>query len=304
MSSTRRVTFFLQCYNHERWVEQSIRSAAEQRADRTEVEIEVIDDGSTDGSRQVIERLASEIDFLYTPQTNIGLVPSLEEQLSRCDSDYICLQSTDDYWHPDKLAKQIEVMERNPEIPVCLTAALSVDSSGAPHPSRYQHFLRPPTDRIDFEALFTKQIDLCAASALIRRSALTGPPFFPAGTLLEDFYLWLELTRHHGEFTLLTEPLTYYRIHDSNLHHNMLPLMRDAVEILRLHDDHPLFPRAMRQQTSSFFSALADDDRLTALRFWREYPAWTRHTLKGVIKLILPRKATEFLKNRLVSYYS
>lgn len=288
MSSAKRVHFFLQCYNHRPWLEQSIETALQQRGDGAEVVVEVIDDGSTDGSRELLERLAERGGFTYLPQENRGLSASIIEQLNRCDADFVAFQATDDYWAPQKLERQLRYFEQHPELPALFSRALSVDEQGDPHPDRSQLFMRKVGERVSFEQIFSRQVGLCGASALIRREAISTPPPLQPETIAEDFALWLDITQQHGAVGVLDEPLAYYRIHGSNLHHNILPLAHDILQTLARYSDHPDYSAARNSWNSSYFSMLAVDDKREALRYLFHHPTLTADTLKGVLKLAIP----------------
>ncbi len=81
------VTVIIACYNHEKYIEQSISSVLEQTYGN--VELLVIDDGSTDDSVAVIKRLLTAHDFNFIEQANQGLSKTLNEAIRRAQGSLI-----------------------------------------------------------------------------------------------------------------------------------------------------------------------------------------------------------------------
>lgn len=110
------VSVIIPCYNAERYVEQAIRSIMQQTY--TALEIIVIDDGSVDGTPLVLQRLAAEDQRirLVAHRENKRLIFTLNEGLALARGRYIARMDADDIAIPDRIAAQVDVLERNPQI--------------------------------------------------------------------------------------------------------------------------------------------------------------------------------------------
>jgi glycosyltransferase involved in cell wall biosynthesis len=140
-----KVSILIPCYNAERWVGQAIESALAQTWPNKEVI--VVDDGSTDGSRAVIESFRDKIRYEFGP--NRGGNPCRNRLLELSSGEWIQFLDADDYLLPDKVAKQMEKMAEADVIygPVLLrteasnhaSEMLSIPDSGA---DLYEQWIR------------------------------------------------------------------------------------------------------------------------------------------------------------------
>ncbi len=288
------VSLLLQSYNHERFLGQSVGTALDQTWPHKE--IWVVDDGSTDGSDRVLSEWSVRSGFRYDRQANQGLIPTLNRMIFESRGEFIALQATDDFWHPDKTRRQVEFLLAHPEVDVCLTSTVCVDGEGNRLGSPSQSFLTPSKAGYGFEALFLGKTGIPCASALLRRSALEkfGPydPAYP----IEDLWLWLRLTRAGGTIAFLPEELTSYRLHGTNLHSKTAFMEREILRILACHADHPLYARALRRWKAAFFSQWALADKREALRRLPGSSLREDQTRKGLFKLLIPEAVWKLWK--------
>jgi len=100
------------------------------------IEVIVVDDGSADGCREILERLTSETPtgchrLLLISQPRQGPSVARNTGIARAHGEYIAFLDSDDLWHPEKLAWQLEAIERfNNSCAICVTDATVVDASG------------------------------------------------------------------------------------------------------------------------------------------------------------------------------
>ncbi len=281
------VSLLLQSYNHARFLERSVGSALEQTWSRKE--IWVVDDGSTDASDAILSEWSARAGFRYDRQANQGLIPTLNRMVSQSTGEFVALQATDDFWHPDKTRRQVEFLQAHPEVDVCLTATVCVDAEGRRLGRASQQFLSPSPAGYGFEALFTGKSAVPGASALIRRSALERHGPFDPAIPIEDLWLWLRITRAGGTIAFLPEELSYYRIHGGNLHAKTAFMEREILKILALHADHSAYPMALRRWQAAFFSEWTLSDKRIALERLRRISLREDQARKGLVKLFVPR---------------
>ncbi len=104
------VSVLIPCYNAERWVAQAIESALAQTW--REKEIIVVDDGSTDGSLEIIQRFGDRVRWESGPNRGGNVARSRLLELAR--GDWLQYLDADDYLLPDKVAKQMEFLSTHP----------------------------------------------------------------------------------------------------------------------------------------------------------------------------------------------
>ncbi len=119
------VSVLVCCYNAERFVEATIRSVINQTY--RNLEILVLDNGSSDGTVEILERIGREEPRLklYAGRENLGAYGGLNYLLERAGGNYIAIQDHDDIWHPDKVSRQVEFLEKNSAYVGCGTAIVN-----------------------------------------------------------------------------------------------------------------------------------------------------------------------------------
>jgi glycosyltransferase involved in cell wall biosynthesis len=119
------VSVLICSYNAEKFIEATVRSIVNQTY--RNMEILILDNASSDGTLQVLERLAGEDVRLkiYRGHENLGAYGGLNYLLDRALGKYIAIDDHDDTWHCDKIRRQIEFLEQNAEFVGCGTAIIN-----------------------------------------------------------------------------------------------------------------------------------------------------------------------------------
>jgi glycosyltransferase involved in cell wall biosynthesis len=102
------VSVVMTCHNQQRYIEQAVRSVASQTVFDRVTEIVVVNDGSRDSSRDVLERLAREIKKIRIIETpGVGPSAARNRAFREAKGQFVAVLDGDDYWTPDKLARQL-----------------------------------------------------------------------------------------------------------------------------------------------------------------------------------------------------
>jgi alpha-1,3-rhamnosyltransferase len=112
------VSVILPSYNHELYVSQAIKSVVSQTY--RNVELIVLDDGSTDRSVRLIQDLAKVYGFTVVARENRGLAKTLNEGLSLARGKYVSFVGSDDYYHPRRIERAVKELERTSESVACV----------------------------------------------------------------------------------------------------------------------------------------------------------------------------------------
>lgn len=117
-------------YNGEKTVERAARSLLD--GDHSDIEVIVVNDGSTDGTADILARLAAEdarVNVITCPQ-NKGLAHALNLALKKARGAYIARQDADDISYRNRLTRQLEYLERHPELSFAGAYVNLVDGAG------------------------------------------------------------------------------------------------------------------------------------------------------------------------------
>jgi glycosyltransferase involved in cell wall biosynthesis len=280
-----KVSVIIPCYNHERFVEEAIRSVLAQ--EEVEVDLRVVDDGSRDGSPEILAKLARELGFSLVLRENRGLVPSLRELSEGIESTYFCSMASDDRMPPGRLAAQVEILERHPEVPACAGQARIMDEHGNLSSHLLGRYLRS-VGEIGFERIFLGEGEIHGASVLLRTEAFRAAGGYDSRFSIEDLPLWLALTRGGGRILVSDVEACHYRQHGSNLHSRVDLMFEQILSIVDTHADHPLHARAVRRWKAAWWSQLARSDRRAALRRLPELGSLDPSFLLRLPKILVP----------------
>lgn len=118
------------CYNHSKWIAKAISSVLSQK-DVNLGTIIIADDASTDDSIKTIESVLNNKVKILTREKNLGINLNYFDALNYCQSKYVAFLEGDDYWSdPNKITKQLEILENNPDFIACSHPVQVIDQYG------------------------------------------------------------------------------------------------------------------------------------------------------------------------------
>jgi len=210
MSNSPLVSVVIPCYNHEQYVEQALNSVFDQTYDN--IELIVIDDGSSDNSVAVMKKMQEVHNFTLVTQKNMGVCKTLNKAVSLSKGKYIALLASDDYWDLSKIEKQISSLESSPKSNFCFTQAIEFDDNGI---NNDKIFPKTPLTGKILNQLFIRQ-HVPAGSMMFSRSLYDTLDGFDENLKEEDWDFVIR-SAAHTEFSAVSEPLFYYRSHEANI---------------------------------------------------------------------------------------
>ena len=122
------VTVLIPSYNHQKYIKDAILSVINQTYKN--IELIVIDDGSSDDSLQIIRSLGKKYNFKYIIRENRGICATLNEALNMAKGVYFCGLGSDDMFFPEKIEKQVNFMLNNPEYAMCYSRVQLFNEKG------------------------------------------------------------------------------------------------------------------------------------------------------------------------------
>lgn len=206
-----QVSIIIPCYNHVQFIEQAINSVLCQTY--RNIQLVVVDDGSTDGSVAILKELERKHNFLLCVQANMGVCKTLNRAIREFSSgEYIALLASDDYWHPEKLDKQMAALSRNRKSEFCFTQAAEFSGNEAGADARV--FPRKVLAGRVTSQVFLRQ-HVPAGSMLFSRRLFDEVGGFDE-TLREEDWDFVIRCSAKTEFSSVQEPLFFYRSHVGN----------------------------------------------------------------------------------------
>jgi len=222
------VSVLIPAYNHEQYVEAALQSVVDQTY--SNIEIIVINDGSTDRTGEVVLSFISkhtEYNINYIDKLNEGICRTLNKGLELAKGKYVALLASDDIWLPDKIEKQILIMEANLNIGMVFTdhyfmrfyEKTSIKATDY-KPSTRDCFINNIQNVNMYEKLLTENI-IPGLTVFIRKDCFDKVGGFDNNLKSEDLDMWLRIAKMYP-IAFIDEPLAYYRVHDTNVSNNAL----------------------------------------------------------------------------------
>jgi len=194
-----QVTVILPTWNRADWLQKSIESVLVQTF--RDFELVVVDDFSTDSTAEILAAYSGKIRSIFLTK-NRGVSVARNAAISTSDSEWIAFLDSDDFWHPEKLQKQIAQTKNRPECPIHFTDEIWIRKGVRVNPKK-KHQKKEGW-------IFKPSLELCLISpstVLLRRELFEIHGLFDETLpICEDYDLWLRLTAKHP-VALLNEKL-------------------------------------------------------------------------------------------------
>lgn len=294
MSNTNPlVTIAVASYNHEAYIEICLLSLLKQSYKN--IELIVIDDGSSDNSCEIIENLQQHYDFQFYQQSNIGFNNTLNRAIKMAKGKYFCYLGSDDIALSDKTAKQVDLMESRPDIAVCGGNALNIDPDGQILAKQKIN----PYQELNFDDVFVNKKGFAASTSMIRMEVLYKEGGYDPTIQLEDIYMWLKLTSRGYRLAVLNDLLVYYRKHSSNTYKRYAFMYDNMMDTYAHYKDHPKYVQVVnRYRHSSLIAIAKSGDRKKTWKIFRAIsPAfYSIKTVRGLFYLLISGKQTRAVK--------
>jgi glycosyltransferase involved in cell wall biosynthesis len=208
----RSISVCMATYNGERYVEMQLQSILRQLAESDE--IIVVDDASTDRTREKIFSLHDSRIRLIEHYENRGVLCSFEDAIRSASGKVIFLSDQDDIWLPDKVSTILRMFQLHPKIDLVASDASLIDEDGAIIGASYYE------QRGSFRSGVVRNICRCsylgctmAFRSRIREKVLP----FPLGRdVLHDLWIGIINSFIGGQTLYLDRPLVCYRRHEHN----------------------------------------------------------------------------------------
>jgi alpha-1,3-rhamnosyltransferase len=291
------VSVVVPSYNHAPFIEQTLRSVCRQT--HAPAELLVIDDGSTDNSPQIIERVLKDAPCpcAFVVRENRGLTATLNEGFARTDGKYFAYLGSDDLWLPEFLAARVRLLAARPRAVLAYGHAYSIDE--------HERIIDCTTDWAryvdgDVRRMLLSVLAPLSPTVVYRRDALAQHRWNERARL-EDYELYLRLSAE-GEFAFDPRILSAWRQHGYNTSSDLALMLAERLKAQALVGPQlglSASELARYQALARFRSAqefMRQGHKLPALRLFlthlRGVPSM-REAARFVAGLVVPRGLVE-----------
>ncbi len=226
MEADVKISVIIPAYNAERFIPRCLATVFAQILKPHE--IIVVDDGSTDGTAQLAEKLGATV----LRRQNGGIGAARNSGIQNATGEWVALLDADDTWAPDKLAQQVAAIR--PDTVLVYTGLKYFDDLGE------RNMLRAD-DPLSVRRRLRYSNPIAPSSVILRRQSVLAAGGFREGTLTcEDWGMWVRLMPL-GSFAAVADPLTNYYVHPKSISaspEKMLDGLSSIIEQTLLADDH------------------------------------------------------------------
>jgi glycosyltransferase involved in cell wall biosynthesis len=211
MSKNPKVTVLLPSYNGEKFISEALKSISDQTF--SDLEILVINDGSIDGTLDILNKAKEPRLRIINNEKNLGLVASLNIGIDNALGEYIARMDQDDIALPERLEKQVKFMDSHNDVAACGTWVKTF--------GKIDGFINKTlTDPEDIKANLLFYTSMAHPTVMIRKSVLSefNLKYNPNDEYCEDYGLWSELAASK-KLANLPEVLLLYQVHKESLSH-------------------------------------------------------------------------------------
>ena len=239
MSDNPLVSVLIPAYNHENYVQETIKSIIDQTYKN--IELIVVDDGSKDSTWQKIQEMRGKCEERFTrvhfdTKENEGTCATLNKLLALSKGEYVYIIASDDIAKPNAIEKEANFLNNNPEYALVVGDNELIDSNGKVcywDKNRNMVYSKKDAKYLTFGGFLQKHKKFNFLSEdfgtyktlylenyipngyLIRKDIFNKTGYFTPEAPLEDYYLMLQISKY-AKMKYLDEILFSYRWHDCN----------------------------------------------------------------------------------------
>lgn len=203
-------------YNQKEFLKECIESCLAQ--DYPNLEIVVADDGSTDGTHELLNDYDMQYPgkfILRLSKENQGITKNSNAAHFACKGKYVAWIGGDDLMLPGKISKQVEFMEKNPDCMICYHDLDVFDSETGRNLYSFSEKNKPREGTIS--VIIKYGVFNGACSTMVRSSSVPSEGYNELLPVASDWCYWIDTLAKGGEIRFLPEILARYRRHPKNV---------------------------------------------------------------------------------------
>lgn len=238
------VSIVIACYNHEKFVQDSIKSIIDQTYQN--IELIIIDDGSKDNSVEQIQKMIPKckerfVRFEFRHRPNKGLSATLNEALDWCEGEFYSPFASDDIMLPLKTEIQVNYLRNNVNDLLILGGREIIDENNRLIGKSEFNEIKSYT----FEQIIMQKYTIYAPTLMARLSIIKNIRYDPT-LAIEDWYMWLKISKINN-INVLPNILIKYRWGSHNSSLISEKFLNDKMAVLSKFQHEPLYNEALKQ---------------------------------------------------------
>jgi glycosyltransferase involved in cell wall biosynthesis len=226
------ISVIVPCYNHAHYLAIALQSVQAQSF--YDWEVIVVDDGSSDNTRAVVDAFAdSRISYIY--QENQGLSAARNTGIRAARGAFLAFLDADDEWLPGFLHRCVETLRKDQTLDGVYACSYFIDADGRPLPQEGSHSFAEP----EFRYRILEGGIFPPHAAMVRASSLRRIGFFDTKlTSLEDWDLWIRISAV-GRVKGIPEYLARYRVYPGTMSTNLARMHTNRLAVVAKHFGPP-----------------------------------------------------------------
>lgn len=212
-----KVSIIIPAYNSSRFISEAIKSIFNQTF--KDFEIIVIDDGSTDDTKDVLKPFIHQIQYIFKENGGVASARNVGIRMSK--GKYIAFLDYDDIWLPNKLELQVQILDTCPQVGLVHTDNLFlINNETSSHTCKSKIKDKKLLSGRIFKSLLMQKFFLTCSTVMVRKVCFDKVGLFDISLPpADDFDMWLRITKE-WDCAYIDIPLVKYRIHSSNISRN------------------------------------------------------------------------------------
>lgn len=203
------VSVVMPVYNAEKFLREAVDSILKQTY--TNLELILVNDGSTDDSKEIILSYSDPRIRYFENERNLGIVETRNRATAKATGEYLAMLDSDDIALPDRLEQQVAFLEANRQFGVCGAIHQHIDEN-----NKLQEKIVYPSSHRDIRTHMTITNCFCNSTVMLRTALARKEPYSAEYPLGEDYELFYRLSSQ-TQVTNLPVLGTLYRVHGNNI---------------------------------------------------------------------------------------
>jgi len=205
-----KVSVIIPLYNRKKHIYSCIQSILNQSF--KDYELIVLDDGSTDGSDEIVSSFKESVVHLFKNDVNKGISYTRNRLNNLASGEYIAVLDSDDLAEPDRLEKQVAYLDKHPDIDLVAGCAQLIDEEGTALGEIWGAALRPE----NVYAFLPLGNQIIHSTVMGRRQFFLEFPFNEQLRTAEDYDVWLR-GNNTCKYAVTADVVASYRVHDQSI---------------------------------------------------------------------------------------